>query len=75
MNDPAGLDAPPASVDEAIQQGRAHGELARQMALSPEIFEESLKAIVRGWQSAACDASWIAAGQEAARLAYRGRTA
>jgi hypothetical protein len=62
----------PRSVEHAISEGIAGGELARKLGLPPDMFEEVVKTMDRDWQNSGCEPSWILEGIVCARAAYRG---
>jgi hypothetical protein len=61
----------PRSKEYAIAQGLAHGGVASELFMPPDMFEEVLKITMEEWRVSGCHAAWIAAGEEAARAAYR----
>jgi hypothetical protein len=57
---------------EALACGRVHGKSARELALPPDMFEESLKVMIEVWGRAGCNEIWIRTAEQASRAAYRG---
>ena len=45
----------PRSVEYAIAEGMAEGELAREISLPPDMFEEMLKTMDQNWQNSGCE--------------------
>jgi hypothetical protein len=64
----------PRSKEYAIAQGLAHGGVASELFMPPDMFEEVLEITMEEWRVSGCHAAWIAAGEEAARAAYRSLT-
>ena len=62
----------PRSVEHAIAEGLAQGELARDFSLPPDMFEEVLKTMDQNWQNSGCEPTWILEGKTSARAAYHG---
>jgi iron(III) transport system ATP-binding protein len=58
---------------EALACGRIHGAAARELALPPDMFGESLKVMIEVWRRAGCDEAWVQVAEQASRTAYRGR--
>ena len=57
---------------EALACGRIHGATARELALPPDMFEESLLVMTEVWRGAGCSEAWVQAAEQASRAAYRG---
>jgi hypothetical protein len=61
-----------ASEDQAIGHGQTLGMSAWESFLPHEMFEEVLKVTTGTWRKLGIDPAWIAAGEKAARAAFRG---
>jgi hypothetical protein len=61
-----------ASEDQAIAHGQTLGMSAWESFLPQEMFEDVLKVTTGAWRELGVDPAWIAAGEKAARAAFRG---
>jgi hypothetical protein len=61
-----------ASEDQAIGHGQTLGLSAWESFLPQEMFEDVLKVTTGAWRELGVDPAWIAAGEKAARAAFRG---
>jgi hypothetical protein len=57
--------------EQVIAEGRAHGTLARERRLAPNIYQQELKMMVGRWRHAGINGNWATAGEQAAHVAYR----
>jgi hypothetical protein len=63
------------TLEMARAAGQAHGETAFTAMVSPETFEEFLKAAMAAWRSAGFSCACLDEAGAAARAAYRGSSA
>ncbi len=59
------------SVDQAIAHGQTLGMSAWESFLRQEFFDDVLKVTTAAWREIGVDPTWIAAGERAARAAFR----
>lgn len=61
-----------ASEDQAIGHGQTLGMSAWESFLPHEMFEDVLRITTGAWRDFGVEPAWIAAGERAARAAFRG---